>query len=159
MRNSVISRSKLLLARSTGFTLVELVGVIVVIGILAIVALPRAFDRQTYDTRTFYDTTLSMLRFAQKSAMAQQREVTVRITGNLICMTYAPATDCDDVPNSVLNPANRQRFRMTVPAGITLTTATFVFTASGSTPARVVLTVTGDMTRTITVERETGYVH
>jgi len=45
------------------------------------------------------------------------------------------------------------------PSGITVADASFNFNALGSPSAGVTMGVTGDITRNITVEAETGYVH
>lgn len=81
-------------SRETGFTLVELITVMVIVGVLVAVAGPRFFERQTYDTRTFVDQTRFMLRYAQKLAIAQNRPVYVRLNGSSIalCMNYPSDT-------------------------------------------------------------------
>jgi MSHA pilin protein MshC len=53
-----------------GFTMVELIVVIVIAGILAIVVGPRFFDRQVFDERLFFEESLSAARYAQKLAVA-----------------------------------------------------------------------------------------
>lgn len=58
-----------------GFTLVELIVTMIVVGILAVAVIPRFADQSGFDARGFRDGTLSVLRYAQKSAVAQRRQV------------------------------------------------------------------------------------
>jgi MSHA pilin protein MshC len=53
-----------------GFTRVELLMVIVIIGILAVVVGPRFFDRKVFDERLFHEQLASAVRYAQKQALA-----------------------------------------------------------------------------------------
>jgi MSHA pilin protein MshC len=65
MKRSVRSRN-----RSAGFTLVELIVVIVILGILAAVAVPRFFSDRTFLERGYYEELAAALRYAQKLAVA-----------------------------------------------------------------------------------------
>lgn len=147
---------------SAGFTLIELILVMILVGILAFAALPRFLAKSTFDARGFYDQSAAMLRYAQKTAIAQRREVFVNITGSAICLTYAADAACSG-GNNVLNPADQQAFRKSAPAGVSFGAAlSFSFNALGRPNPNVayVVNINGDgITRTITVERETGYVH
>ncbi|HZW22007.1 type II secretion system protein, partial [Noviherbaspirillum sp.] len=66
--------------RRGGFTLTELIVTLVILGILAIAIVPRFLDRSTFDSRGFHDETLAILRYAQKTAIAQRRNVCVAFT-------------------------------------------------------------------------------
>src|SRR5674476_652767 len=72
-----------------GFTLIELVMVIVILGVLAVYAAPRMFNSGDFYARGFHDETLSILRYAQKSAIAQRRTVCVAFTTTSATLTIA----------------------------------------------------------------------
>jgi len=67
---------------SRGFTVVELVLVIVLLSILSAIALPRFFGRNSFDERVFFDDTLNAVRYAQKVAVATGCQTRVTISGN-----------------------------------------------------------------------------
>lgn len=72
--------------RRRGFTLTELVAVIVILGILAVVALPR-MDTAGYRATEFHDRVVSALRHAQKTAVSRNRGVCVRFTNDSVALT------------------------------------------------------------------------
>jgi MSHA pilin protein MshC len=156
-----------------GFTLAELVVVLVVVGILAVAAIPRLFDTSGFAARGARDFLDASLRYAQKSAVAMRRNVCVAVTGTVLSVTYASNTGSDQVcgsSNFVLNPGNGAPFvdpSNAFPGGATITSsASFIFDALGrplsapSVPAAgpIVLTVSG-YAQPVTIEPETGYVH
>lgn len=85
-------------ARSRGFTLVELILVLVVIGVLAAVVGPRFFDRSVFDQRQQYEEALSALRYAQKRALASGCPVRVQVAEGAASLTWATA--CGRAPDN-----------------------------------------------------------
>ena len=68
-----------LVKRSSGFTLVEMIVILVLLGIISAVALPRFFNVDGYRTRATYDEVAGAVRYAQKLAVASGCDVRVQI--------------------------------------------------------------------------------
>lgn len=149
--------------RASGFTLVELVGVMVIIGILALFALPRFYSLTAFDTRAFQDEITAMMRYAQKTAIAQRRCVFVNAVAatRTVSLVFDQNGDCATQAAAVIDPATNAPYVRTAPSSIGISSAAFGFNALGSPvpDAAVSMTITGDVVRTVTVERNTGYVH
>jgi MSHA pilin protein MshC len=145
--------------RHWGFTLIELIMVIILIGVIAVFAMPRFADRTAFETRGFVDQTVAALGYARKMAVASGRNVCVSATsgGNVLSMTMATlrgmAQTCS-MPE-VSNPAAKWQRPSGVSYGSALATT---FGGDGSAAPAVTFTVSGDSTYTIVVE-STGYVH
>ncbi len=71
-----------------GFTIVELIMVIVILGIISAVAVPRFFDRQVFDERFYFEEALSTVRYGQKLAVASGCLVNVKINNSGYALAY-----------------------------------------------------------------------
>ncbi len=88
-----------------GFTLTELITVMVIVGILAAVVMPRFFERNVFDSRAFHDQVVSTLRYAQKAAIAQHRFVCVAFTANSVDLTYGDNSNCAVAGGALASPS------------------------------------------------------
>lgn len=75
----------------SAFTLVELILTIVILGILAVVAGPRFFERKVFDERLFFEETLAAVRYGQKVAVASGCPVRVRVDGSGYALSHGAA--------------------------------------------------------------------
>ena len=152
--------------RDPGFSLVELVVVISILGLLAAVAIPRFVASDTFASRGFFDQATETVRYAQKTSIAWRQQIFVCVTGTAI--TASAAAGC---ATPLTHPTTGAPLTATAPGSVTLAGANFSFTAptpttAGGRPspdAQVTITITNasgaDPVRRIIVERETGYVH
>lgn len=167
---------------SRGFTLVELVLVMTIAGVLAAVMGPRMVDRTAFQTHGSAAEIRTALRYAQKLALAKNREVCVttaaiptpRLT---LAFSLVPSGPCDQQvvrPDGGQNPDGSLDYLVIVPANITFTSnpAAFRFDGQGrpspngavipgvavTPPGVVVAALEIGGTVSVTVRRETGYV-
>lgn len=150
-----------------GFTMVEMVTVLIILGILAVAVLPRLDSGDLFRQAGFRDQVVAALRHAQKTAVSHRR---------LVCATVAPdgltlgiATSFGDAAcaSALAGPDGKPHAASSPSAGITLTSApggplyfqpsgTVTSDGAGTTPTDFALTVTGQTA--IAVLGVTGHV-
>jgi MSHA pilin protein MshC len=147
-----------------GFTLVELVMVIVLLGIVSTTALPKFFDVSSYQQQAFFDDTLSAVRYAQKLAIGTSCKVRVLVKANTYELNQ-PSDRSQCLSNSatfslpVRHPGTGETTFKHSETGVSITAepAQFYFDALGRASADVLLSVAGS--KTIKVVRDTGFIY
>jgi MSHA pilin protein MshC len=154
-----------------GFTLVELIIVIVLMGVLAVVAAPRIFNSTDFYARGFHDENLALLRYAQKTAVAQRRTVCVSFTVGTVSSAVLRTASAEAVGTcnvDLVGPRGDTPGKITSRSGVnySATPVTLGFDGLGQpldnsggvlTAARTI--TVGGSGRVITIEPGTGYVH
>lgn len=151
-----------------GFTLIELIMVLLLIGILAVFVLPRANLTQGFDEVGYRDKVRGALEYARKAAIAQRRNVQVAVAGNNVTLTIA--NDVPEGPNGLVFaralalPApdrlcNGPINMVCAPPGVTLVAvpANLVFSPLGRPTPPATFTVSG--MPAFTVAAESGHVN
>ena len=76
---------------SRGFTMVELITIMIILGILAVVAIPRMDSAMSFRSVEFRDRVIAALRYAHKTATSHRR---------LVCVTLTQTTVAISIDNS-----------------------------------------------------------
>ena len=155
-------------ARASGFTMVELVVVMILIGVLAAIGIPRLLGDKNMEAAVFGDQVVSGLRRAQKIATGHRRVVCASVGPKAVILRL---NACGSA-GLALAGLDDGDFA-TTDSVLTVTTATLFFQPDGritsdaagtAAVAAGTIAVTGNMNgqptafRTIHVEGTTGYV-
>lgn len=154
-----------------GFTLVELILVIVLVGILSVYALPRLDSLTSYDLNQSTNELIEAIRFAQETSM-------IRVNTQYQIVTGAPdiyrvqqyTSSASDISNP-LTGASSFTADSNDWAGISVTAVNLSFDTRGypcastapcsthmTNPLTIDVSASGE-TRSITIEPLTGFVH
>lgn len=140
----------------SGFTLVELVVVILLIGVLSISIAPRFFGVAAYENRKATDELLSAIRYSQQMAMNRGGNIELVLTANDFTVQLSGG-------GNLRSPDGIIPYRKNFPDNITLTPDTLRFNSMGQpvTAAGIPLTVNTLLSingiNAITIRSNTGY--
>jgi len=155
---------------SRGFTTIELITVIILIGILSAVAIPR-LDSSAFRERGFRDGVFTAVSHARRVAVASRRYVCVTVTSSMVSVTRDAGTSPETAASinctiDVALPAPTAGCpsnAVCAPNGVSAGgSSSIIFDPLGrsisapNTAANASITITNQ--NTITVVGETGYV-
>lgn len=161
--------------RFAGFSLVELIVTIVIAGILAVVVAARFVGKGGFESRAYFDEAITVVRQAQKVAIAQRRNVVVVVTVDRIAVCYTAACVARVTTTASLNRSSTTTAANCLndatwlcagrPAGVSpinSTAANVTFDALGRPSTTATITISGaesgDIARQLVIQPETGYV-
>lgn len=135
--------------KNIGFTLVELIVVVLIIGILSISIAPRFFGVASYEDRKASDELLTALRYTQQIAMARGGEIQLNLQTDNYTIELTDGTDLRS-PTGSLYPIFFD--------GVTTSTVTIEYDGLGTRVPDNQLDITIG-SKTIRIEQGTGYAH
>ena len=139
--------------REAGFTLVELIMVIVITGALAAVVLPRALDLTSWRLRAFGDELLAQGMALQRLALVQRRPVVATITPGGVSFDYAAGGNLASLPcPAAASPCIAEAGTRTV----TFNAANSGSAVTSTGSALPVTVASGSYSRSYQIETETG---
>lgn len=141
-------------AHLRGFSLTELVMVIVMVGVLSVAILPNFSDNAAFRAKGYSDEVQSAARHAQKLAVASGCPVRLTIAANAFALWQQTACTSGGYSIAVMHPSRSGQYRAQAPSSVTLGGSSIDFLADGSSSGGSI-SAGG---RTFTVVASTGYV-
>lgn len=150
-----------------GFTMTELIIIMVLVGILAVTVMPRLQATVGLRDDSWRDGVVSALRYAQKTAVSHRRLVCATVADTTVTLRIAaanPATDCDQALTSPTGTAafatsdNPAMLTAVSPAGVLYfqPDGRVTTTGAGTTASNRTISMTG--VSAVTIRGETGHV-
>ncbi len=124
--------------RQAAFSLIELVAVIVIVGVLAVFALPRFAGIDPFAERGFFEEALAATRYAQKLAVASGCSIRMNFdagSNSFDVARWTGGTDCTQLTaplQTVQRPGSDTPFQSSAPSGVNVgNSLTFYFDRIG----------------------------
>lgn len=152
-----------IMIRQRGFTLIELIVILVIAGVLAVFALGRFTGSDSFDARGYYDELVAATRYAQRYAVASGCDVQIDIQAGSFSVTMenAPCPSGVGAFGTNVQRPDGGNFAGAAPSGVSVTsTGTFRFDPFGDeTTGGGTITVSGGgTTLSFTVTPGSGFV-
>lgn len=147
--------------RHHGFSLVELITVLIIIGVLAAVATATLRDTGGFETRGFFEDTVSAARYARTVAAASGCDTRFQIDASEYAVTQR--SDCTSGPFDVdvINPGRGEAFAADVPSGINVSVSgdnSVIFDALGEPDGGMEVSIArGGFSRSFVLHEPTGF--
>jgi MSHA pilin protein MshC len=144
----------------SGFSLVELIVVLILVGLLSVIAMAKLSDRTSFEALGYFNQVQALTRYAQKVAVGQRRSVFVVDNAGAIAVCYDAACAA-----AVADPAGSCGLAASPPSGVAyaFSAGSFSFDGLGrpspNSSHAITITASGEPARVVTIEAETGYVH
>ena len=108
-----------------GFSLIELIAVVLLLGILAVVAIGRLGNQDGLLARGYFDEFAAAVQFARKLAISSGCDVRVEVLSTGYALRQSSTCTADDFTDAVPNPADRTQnyANNDIPGGFTLAPA------------------------------------
>jgi len=140
--------------RSTGFTLIELILVIVITAALAAFALPKVLDTSLWRLRAFGDELLARHQAMLRLALQQRRPITAIFSTTGVSWSYGGSSVIDTLPCPVAESPC-----ISGSATVTFNSGNSGATATSSGAALTVTVASGDYSQAYRIETDTGLIY
>ncbi len=138
----------------SGFTLVELILIILLLSIISAVAIPKFFNANDYQVRAAYDETANAVRYGQKLAVASGCEVQVLFSASGYALQQH-ASSCASGSFATISTQHPFSSASFSDVSISSSPNSFIFDTMGRSSSSVAVTIGS---YSFSVVPETGYV-
>lgn len=138
---------------NSGFTIIEVITVLIMVGIIGAVVLSRFTSTATYSVVSEAEILKNHLRFAQLKAMQDLNSWGINVTSDRYTLQYNGANSTTNLPGESGPTHTFQRV-----SAATAQTVTFDIWGSPGTANKTITLTSGSDTASITVTKNTGFI-